>query len=433
MSSILRGIPGTGGVKDPATRRVLDAVVDNLRRMAPQPVQSGTPTSAIPAVTRTVVTRETQTVGEFKLLNTGGGVPLGSRPQPDTLQLRTLTVGELVEIVAQAGGTIQIGLGTPPSKPVTEEDLPLMYRPSTGEYFIEGEPDPEPENLLLAIKERQIAWGITTAWDSGDPANPAKLIDDSEATEYTIGELRAYVNYIAQGNKYIDPTANAWNGGTTLPATLNNATWVDGTNAADEAALMVKVKSLLYTVYSLPSETFTNPKQAYGAAGNTEPLSARFAEAHAAALNNIQAGNTYTFAGAYMKLSANKMETPSIVQCTMEWKAWKYSLSGLSAALSKSVRVFNKFSVFTGHGPYNAAFVPDAGAEDAYVRVTTTLLGAATSGETAAVGGSGAPSFSDIPPPDFPTMPEGSTINDAFGCCWLNGKFAMVEWAFTAR
>ena len=47
--------------------------------------------------------------------------------------------------------------------------------------------------FYYCIYERQLAAGWTTAWDSGDPANPAKFINYSCTKDYTLGEL---VNYV---------------------------------------------------------------------------------------------------------------------------------------------------------------------------------------------------------------------------------------------
>lgn len=109
-----------------------------------------------------------------------------------------------------------------------------------------GFPPPASSNACyLAIKERQQAAGITHAWDAGNPANPAYLIDTSGTTVYTLAQLKAYVNQLS--TLFID---GLYVGGASLP-TLLAANYADAADTIDELCylvlLMLTTKTTTYS------------------------------------------------------------------------------------------------------------------------------------------------------------------------------------------
>lgn len=94
-------------------------------------------------------------------------------------------------------------------------------------------------SLVHAIKERQLAYGITTAWDAGSPTNTGKLIEDTGAYSYSLTQLKAYVNAIAPA--YV---SGSYTGGADAP-TMLGATYADTANSDTE--LLALVKAMLET------------------------------------------------------------------------------------------------------------------------------------------------------------------------------------------
>ena len=113
------------------------------------------------------------------------------------------------------------------------------------------------ESLQEAIKERQQATGITTAWDSEDPTNTAKLIADWEdKSDYDLDEYKAYVNAIAED--YVDGT---YTGGASEP-TMLTATYANTATDCDE--LLALVQDMMCTTIDSASDTNEAEYQSVG-------------------------------------------------------------------------------------------------------------------------------------------------------------------------
>ena len=91
------------------------------------------------------------------------------------------------------------------------------------------------------IKERQQAYGITTAWDSGSPTDVDKLIDATGTTSYTLLQLKAYVNNIA--TSYISGT---YSGGASAPTMLAGTYANSAADVAELCTLALAMKEIKY-------------------------------------------------------------------------------------------------------------------------------------------------------------------------------------------
>lgn len=98
--SLKRGIPATGGVKDPKARQVLDAIIENLRDLKPSAAVAETIVSVGGAVARGVRT------ALLRLVNSGGGTPVGVSLTADTLTLRTLSAGANISVSVVDGAIV---------------------------------------------------------------------------------------------------------------------------------------------------------------------------------------------------------------------------------------------------------------------------------------------------------------------------------------
>lgn len=101
--SIRRGIPGTGGIRDPKTRQVIDAIVENLRAIG-----ESAPAAALVSMGGAVASVVRSAV--LRLVNSGGGTPVGVSIAADTLTLRTLKGSANIQL-AIVDGAIVISTG----------------------------------------------------------------------------------------------------------------------------------------------------------------------------------------------------------------------------------------------------------------------------------------------------------------------------------
>ena len=102
------------------------------------------------------------------------------------------------------------------------------------------------QTLRDAILERQKAWGITTAWDAGDPANREKQISPAK-TDYTIAEYKAYINWIAP--KYVD---GVYAGGASQPTMLTSS-YANSASTCAELLVLVLAMLVVKEGVQLPS------------------------------------------------------------------------------------------------------------------------------------------------------------------------------------
>jgi len=92
------------------------------------------------------------------------------------------------------------------------------------------------------IKERQAAYGVTAPWNPGNPADPARFIDDSGDTTYTLLQLKSYVNILC--SEQLNPIyggfiQSPYTGGANAPVHLG-PTYANSATDVDELCELVK-------------------------------------------------------------------------------------------------------------------------------------------------------------------------------------------------
>jgi hypothetical protein len=113
--TLFRGLPATGGIKDVATRRVVDGIIENLRKANLAVSETG----AVYAGPEQ--TDKTNTVLE----QTGAGAKVALDFSGHKLRLRTL-VGSGIVSVVQNGNTITIGFSVPTTRDFVAGDVALV-------------------------------------------------------------------------------------------------------------------------------------------------------------------------------------------------------------------------------------------------------------------------------------------------------------------
>ena len=95
---LVRGLPSTQGIRDPAVRRWLDAAGENLRALSNGVIQAAEPSAG----TRT----QTTTGTALSLRNTGGGLPVVVSAAGGVLSARTLAAGDNMTLKVVDGALV---------------------------------------------------------------------------------------------------------------------------------------------------------------------------------------------------------------------------------------------------------------------------------------------------------------------------------------
>lgn len=281
-------------------------------------------------------------------------------------------------------------------------------------------------DVLEAIRERQLAWGITAAWSAASPTDVARLIDVSGTTVYTVTQLRAYVNKITRANSpealgFVDPADNGWAGGmVAAPVILNTSRWVTADNAGTVEALYEKVVSLRRTgtLSQTKWRTDLHREISYGESGAYEPAYPSWEDA-LADCDGHWSSSIYTVT-AQMGFGTNYNGTFNTATVTLGRMVWRTSPSGLTTEVGKTVRVYRKFTSYFNY----RTFVTYAGEAGTYVLEDAIAMGAGATATGTMVGATGwTPSLEGL---DMPAWGSNHTNYS----CEDGGAAFLVDWSF---
>jgi len=262
---------------------------------------------------------------------------------------------------------------------------------------------------MLAIKERQYAYGITDVWAAGDPTNPAKLIDDTGDTVYTLTQYKAYVNAIA--DKYVN---GAYTGGVSLPPLLDG-TYAD--SATTESELYDLIIAMLET-----KET--------GAEGTTTATSFYNSGAESGATGAAAlAAATLTYASVGAGYSGGTVQCwnhdygGGLWECQVGVKCPRWTLTGITAEVEHAVTLYGIAASGAGGLTVDSFNKQgqDVGDDGEYGAVATVTASADTShliDDALDVA---------IVPSKYGT---GASNDDTYGFNYAH-KFAVLTWSFT--
>lgn len=247
-------------------------------------------------------------------------------------------------------------------------------------------------NMLLDIKERQWAWGITDPFDELDPYEVTNLIDDSGGTSYSLPQLIAYVNKLAQGEKFIESAYNEWTTGDDDPSgfLLNDGGYAS--SVSSEAELHTLVLALKRSVITslATSDCYDKTGQYYHKTDSFTTVMSEAQQNYVAA-TPLNEGNVHwrVLAGGYWDGDAYYEKRMCGIYCARP----TIGISGLASELSKTMHIYG----LRDHDPSAIGWPPYVFPVDVYVEdyefgydlpalgkwgiVASDALGAATGGE----------------------------------------------------
>jgi len=263
-------------------------------------------------------------------------------------------------------------------------------------------------NNVYAIYQRQLAYGITTAWDAGDPTNTAKLIHrEGGDGYYTLAQLKAYVNAIA--TSFID---GAYSGGASQP-TMLTGTYADPAGDTDD----------LYALVIDMDETKETITRANGVTGYGGVLFGYVSWPNAVAFAD---SDFHTSWSAHISVPARAWGLgvrTSDYGCVKQVISWAGTVSGMSTAIAHSATIYGQTLAPTA-ADWNSYSTQSQtiAAENMYGALSTIAAG------TWASDTSGNWLDETILPPDE-TYPIGiGTSGDGFK---IENEFAVVTWSFS--
>lgn len=203
---------------------------------------------------------ESPAVGEMRSWASGGSVGLyvnGAYVKMFSSYAKTF--GDAAALRLNGGDVVTIG-STFDEGPLTSGDdgkhVHVLFCPDA-EVYEEPPPDITAVMLAEAIRERQLHYGIREVFAAADPTNTAKLIDATGSTDYSLEEFKAYVNYLTQGDIFVDPEDNDWFEDLSAVTTLDTAAWADG------AASVPELYYLTITLRKTHTEVFSHDGESW--------------------------------------------------------------------------------------------------------------------------------------------------------------------------
>ncbi|OGV74865.1 MAG: hypothetical protein A3K19_00585 [Lentisphaerae bacterium RIFOXYB12_FULL_65_16] len=291
-----------------------------------------------------------------------------------------------------------------------------------------------------AIKERQQAFGITTAWSSGDPHNTARLIGTAAEHTYSLAQLKAYVNALCTGasGAFIE---GPYTGGASVPTWLP-ATYANSATTIDE--LCTLVAAMVYTRRGAGVDTTAGMRQLRTSgtvSGTGESSAAAHAAARVAAVNSwtdaawIDSSEAYPYGTEIADTQLTEQDPPAppfTGWVTVARARTKLTVTGMTTEIAKTADIYaaghlyNRYAgtlIFDGEGTFTDHEYTSVGsfAVSTDAAITTGLIG-----------------NNNDPPPDY--GPGGASWNLYGWQLYLSGTaipdtlvapFAVLEWAFT--